>query len=57
MMRVPTDQLIAELASDAAPVKPLAPPLKRALATIAGMAAVGGLAVYFIADLSNLLGR
>jgi hypothetical protein len=57
MSRVPTDHLIAALAQDVTPVKPLAPPLKRALATIAGMAAVGGLAVYFIADLSRLLGR
>jgi hypothetical protein len=57
MTRGSTEHLIAALASDAAPVKPLAPPLKRALATLAGIALVGGIGVYFIADLSQLLRR
>jgi hypothetical protein len=52
-----TDALIAAIAADARPVKPLAPPLRRALTTLAAIALAGGLAIYFLADIRTLLGR
>ena len=52
-----TERLIAALAADARPVKPLAPPLKRALATLAALAAPGALAVLWFGDVPGLLAR
>jgi hypothetical protein len=57
MSSVSTDDLIAALASEAAPVKPLAPPSMRALTTLAALGAFAAAAVYFIAEPSRLLGR
>ena len=52
-----TDDLINELAADARPVRPLAPPLRRA-ASMLGLLALGaGLALAFLGDWSQLRGR
>lgn len=45
MTKAPTDDLIARLSADAAPVRPLAPPLRRAAATMLSLAVVIGIAI------------
>jgi len=55
--RRPTEQLIEALASDAGPVRPLAPPLRRALATLGVLALLFSVAIYFLSDVRQLLSR
>lgn len=50
-----TEELISALASEVQPVKPLAPPLKRALATLAMLAALAAAAILLLSDWSLLL--
>ncbi|MDP9414725.1 MAG: NrsF family protein [Pseudomonadota bacterium] len=52
-----TEELISALASKAQPVKPLAPPLKRALATIAILAALAAAAILLFSKWPHLLLR
>jgi hypothetical protein len=52
-----TDALIEAIAADARPVRPLAPPLARALTLLVPLALLGGLAIYLFADLSGLIRR
>jgi len=52
-----TEALIAAIAADARPVKPLAPPLRRSLATLGLLALAGGLAILLFADIKGLLAR
>lgn len=52
-----TDELIEALAADARPVKPLAPPLRRALATLAVLLLAGALAAAFAGDVEGLRER
>jgi hypothetical protein len=52
-----TDALIARLAADIRPVRPLAPPLRRALTTLGLLAAAGLLAILSMADVGALLAR
>lgn len=54
MSRRPTDELIAALAGDAPPVKPLAPPLRRGLAALGVLAIVAALLVLSFGDLAGL---
>jgi hypothetical protein len=54
---VSVPDLIDSLAADARPVRPLKPPLARALAWLAAAALLGGLAVYLLADVPRLLAR
>lgn len=49
-----TDALIEAIAADARPVRPLAPPLARALALLVPLALLGGLAIWLFADLPSL---
>jgi hypothetical protein len=51
------DELIEKLAADARPVRPLAPPLRRALATLAAAALACAIAIYWQGDVSQLLTR
>ena len=51
------DELIEALAADARPVRPLAGPTKRALATLAVAAVAGGLIILVLGDTSQLLTR
>ncbi|WP_294173706.1 NrsF family protein [uncultured Sphingomonas sp.] len=51
MTRLPDAMLIDALAADTRPVRPLAPPLKRAAATLAAVALVGAAAVLAAANL------
>jgi hypothetical protein len=51
------EDLIEELAVDAEPVRPLAPPLKRALTTLGSAALVCAAAVYLLGDVGQLLDR
>ncbi len=53
----PTDELIEALAAEARPVRPLAAPMKRALATLAAAAVAGGLAILVLGDAGQLLTR
>ena len=53
----PTDELIETLATDARPVRPLAGPLRRALAILAAAALVGALAILGLGDAGQLLTR
>lgn len=53
----PTDELIEALAAEARPVRPLAGPMKRALATLAVAAVVGGLVILGLGDARQLLAR
>jgi len=55
MSRVET--LIETLAADARPVRPLRPPVARAMAWIAAVTISGGLAVYLLADVRQLFAR
>lgn len=57
MTEPPFERLIDALAGDARPVEPLAPPPRRAMALLAGIALVGGLAVYALSDVQQLLNR
>ncbi len=52
-----TDALIDAIAADARPVRPLAPPLARALALLVPLALLGGFAIWLFADLSGLVRR
>ena len=52
-----TEQLIERLAGDARPVRPLAPPVRRAMATLAMFALAGGAAVAIAGDVPRLLER
>jgi hypothetical protein len=52
-----TDDLVAALAADVRPVRVLAPPLRRALATLAALALAGGLAVWLVGDTTGMLAR
>lgn len=52
-----TEDLVAALAADARPVRALAPPLKRALATLGGLALAGALAVWVAGDAGGMLAR
>jgi hypothetical protein len=52
-----TDDLVAMLAADARPVRVLAPPLERALATLAAVALAGALAVWLAGDVGGMLAR
>jgi hypothetical protein len=52
-----TDALIERLAADAAPVRPLPPPIRRALTTLAGAMALGGVAILLWGDARPLLAR
>ena len=49
-MALPTDQLIAQLAAGAEPVKRLRPPLQRAIFWLVGVAAIAAILVPFFAD-------
>jgi len=53
---VRTDDLIARLASDAPPVKPLAPPMRRALVTL-GAIGIAGLLAIALSDVRVFLSR
>ena len=52
-----TEALIDALAANARPVRPLAPPLARALTLLVPLGLIGGLAIYLFADLSGLVRR
>jgi hypothetical protein len=52
-----TEELVASLADDAAPVRVLAPPLRRALATLAALAVAGVLAVGLAGDAGAMRAR
>ena len=52
-----TDALIERLAADAAPVRPLPPPIRRALTTLAGAITLGGVAILLWGDARPLLAR
>lgn len=52
-----TDELIDQLASDVRPVRPLAPPLRRALVWLAPAALVSGLLILLLGDLREPLSR
>ena len=54
MSRPLTDELIAALADDASPVKPLAPPLQRGLAALGVLATVAALFIFSLGDVSGL---
>jgi len=49
-----TDALIDAIAADARPVRPLAPPLARALTLLVPLSLLGGIAVYALGDASGL---
>jgi hypothetical protein len=51
------NDLIEALAADAHPVRPLAAPLKRAAATLGAIFLLGGLALYLLGDVRQLLDR
>lgn len=51
------DVLIDALAADARPVRPLHAPLKRAAAMLGSVALIGGLALYLLGDVRQLLDR
>ncbi len=53
----PAEDLIDALAADARPVRPLASPLRRALTALAIAAVLGGLAIYLLGDVGQLLAR
>jgi hypothetical protein len=53
----PVDELIDQLASDAPPVRPLRPPLARALAWLAAAALLSGVSIYLLSDVQTLLAR
>jgi len=57
MTELPLEQLIDALAGDARAVRPLAPPPRRAMTLLAGIALLGGLAVYALSDVQQLLAR
>lgn len=57
MSRRPTEELIRSLAADAAPVKPLAPPLRRGLLALALLALTGTALVLAFGDVEGLLAR
>lgn len=57
MTKSPTENLIAELAADAAPVKRLSPPLQRAGLWFAGFAAVMILAIWLRGSFGESLAR
>jgi hypothetical protein len=48
-----TDNLIKRLAADAPPVRRLAPPLRRAIAWLLGVALVAALAIFWFSDLDE----
>lgn len=52
-----TDRLIAALAAEAKPVRPLAPPLRRALATLAALVLAGALLVLWQGNVAGLAAR
>lgn len=56
-MKGSIDDLIETLAADVAPARPLRPPMWRAAAMLAALAAAGGLAILLLADIGPLLGR
>lgn len=57
MTDMSTERLIETLASDARPVKPLAPPLRRALAALAVAAVAGAILVILAGDMDGMLRR
>lgn len=57
MTRVPTTQIIDRLASEARPVKPLAPPLWRALWLIGFVGVSGSIAVLAAGDVPGMIRR
>lgn len=52
-----TDDLIERLGADARPVRPLAPPIRRAMLLLAGFALIGAALVLAGGDLSGLVDR
>jgi hypothetical protein len=52
-----TEALIEAIAADARPVRPLAPPLRRALTLLVPLALLAGIAVALFADMGGLLAR
>jgi hypothetical protein len=52
-----TDQLVAALAADAEAVRVLAPPWRRALATLAGLSLAGAIAVWLAGDFDGMVAR
>ena len=52
-----TDALVTALAAEARPVKPLAPPLRRAAMTLAPVALAGGVLVLAAGDVRGMLAR
>jgi hypothetical protein len=52
-----TEELVERLAAAPAPVRPLAPPLRRAALTLAGVTAVGALLVLVRGNVDGLLAR
>jgi hypothetical protein len=57
MSATPVKDLIEALAADARPVRPLASPQKRALTTLGIAAVCSLLAIYWLGDVRQLLGR
>jgi len=57
MTAMATAELIESLAADAPPVRPLAPPLRRASATLAAIALLGALAITLKSDVPAMLAR
>lgn len=57
MSRPPTEELIDRLAADARPVRPLPPPLNRALTALAVLAATGAAIVLAVGDVEGLVAR
>lgn len=57
MTRPPTEALIEALADRAAPVRPLEPPVRRAMLAIALLVVAGGLAIMAFGDVEQLRAR
>jgi hypothetical protein len=52
-----TEKLIAELSADARPARPLAPPARRSLATLAAVAIAGAAAIMLLSEPATLTAR